>query len=271
MKASEYNQFSPSLKRMLKPDERATYRVLSVRPDPDNYGKFLVPAAHLIRPTDIIYDKVKNEYITIAAIDRVDNEGNPVFLDIVFTAQNLGYIFLNGNNPTHQKIYQFLELTNSNASNKDRNQDTEPIFQRIDTQKEAKEERAMRKLIVKAVNIALELDDLKVKEVSMALGIDAETIDEVRNQLEDYAEENPEDFISVVERASLGAESVLKEAVKRGIIKNNVNSQVFEWTDTEKEIYKYKKGPNKNYFKELADYLEENNPDELNAIKTRLG
>jgi hypothetical protein len=46
---------------------------------------------------------------------------------------------------------------------------------------------------------------------------------------------------------------------------------MFEWADTEKEIFKYKKAPNKNYIKELADYLEENNPDELNAIKTRLG
>jgi hypothetical protein len=124
---------------------------------------------------------------------------------------------------------------------------------------------------VKAVNIALELDDLRAKEVAMALGIDAESIEEIRNQIEDYAEENPEEFMGVAERASLGTESLLKEAIKRGIIKNNVNSQVFEWTDTEKEIFKYKKAANKNYFKELADYLEENNPDELNAIKTRLG
>ena len=105
----------------------------------------------------------------------------------------------------------------------------------------------------------------------MALGIEAESLEEVRNQLEDFAEINPEEFMTIVERASLGVESVLKEAIKQGIIKNNVNSQMFEWTDTEKEIFKYKKSPNKNYIKELADYLEENNQDELNAIKTRLG
>jgi hypothetical protein len=43
------------------------------------------------------------------------------------------------------------------------------------------------------------------------------------------------------------------------------------WTETEKEIFKYKKASGKNYVKELAEYLEENNPNELNAIKTRLG
>jgi hypothetical protein len=271
MKVDQYNQFSPSMKKMLKPDERASYRVLNVRPDPDNYGKFLIPAAYQIPSTDVVFDKTKGEFITIAAIERQNQEGNAEFLNIVFTAANLGYLFLNGNNPTHQKIYQFLELCNYNESNKDKNPDVDPMFYRVDTQKEAKQERANRKLIVKAVNIALELDDARVKEVAMALGIEAESIEEVRNQLEDYAEYSPEDFMAIVERASLGAESVLKEAVKRGIIKNNVNSQVFEWTDTEKEIYKYKKAVNKNYFKELADYLEENNPDELNAIKTRLG
>lgn len=271
MKVEQYNQFSPHLKRMLKPDERASYRVLNVRPDPDNYGRTLIPAALQIPSTDIIYDDKKGEFINIAAIERQDEKGEAVFLNIVFTASNLGYLFLNGNNPTHQKIYQFLELSNFNASNPNRSSDIEPFFARIDSKKEAQDERAMRKLIVKAVNIALELDDEKAKEVGAALGIEAETIEEVRNLLEDYAGDNPKEFLEIVERASLSSELILKEAVKRGIIKNNVNSQVFEWVETEKEIFRYKKAPNKNYFKELADYLEESNPDELNAIKTRLG
>jgi DNA-binding helix-hairpin-helix protein with protein kinase domain len=169
-------------------------------------------------------------------------------------------------------MYQFLELCNYNGSNKDRSEEKgDPVFYRVDNKKEAIEERSTRKLIVKAINTALELDDAKAKEVGMALGIEAESLEEVRNQLEDFAEINPEEFMTIVERASLGVESVLKEAIKQGIIKNNVNSQMFEWADTEKEIFKYKKAPNKNYIKELADYLEENNPDELNAIKTRLG
>lgn len=271
MKADQYNNFSPSLKRMMKPDERATYRVLNIRQDPDNPGKFLIPAAYQIPSTDVIFDEKKMEFVTIAAIERQDNEGNAVFLNIVFTAANLGCLFLNGNNPTHQKIYQFLELCNYNESNPNRNSDSDPIFSRVDTKKEAADERTMRKLIVKAVNLALELDDSKAKEVALALGIEADSMEEIRNELEDFAGENPNDFLTIVERASLGAEAILKEATKKGIIKNNVNSQVFEWTETEKEIYRYKKVANKNYFKELADYLEENNPDELNAIKTRLG
>jgi len=93
MKASEYNQFSATMQRKLKPDERATYRILNVREDPDNYGKFLMPAAYQIRSTDVVYDKTKGDFVTIAAIDRVDNDGNPVFLNIVFTASNLGFLF----------------------------------------------------------------------------------------------------------------------------------------------------------------------------------
>lgn len=271
MKASEYNQFSPKMERKLAQNERATYRVNNVRPDPDNYGKFLMPSALQIPSTDVVYDKDKGDFVTIGAIERTDNEGNPVFLNIVFTSSNFGYLFLDGKNAVHQKIYQFLELCNYNDSNPNKNGEAETFFHRVDNEKEAKVERATRKLIVQAVAMAMELDEKRAKETAMALGIDGESIDEIRNLLEDYAEDNPEEFMVVANRASLSIESTLKEAVKKNIIKNDVNLQAFVWVETGKEIFKYKKAPNKNYFKELADHLEENNPDELNAIQTRLG
>lgn len=274
MKAVDYNKLSTKMERKLAPNERATYRVKGVRPDPDNYGKFLMPSALQIPSVDIIFDKETKEFVTIAAIERSDTDGNAVFLNIVFSAGNFGYLFLDGKNPTHQKIYQFLELCNYNESNPDRNDENgekEVQFFRVDTKKEAIKERSERKLIVKAMNLALEMDDKKAKEVAMALGIPSEDIDEIRNDIEAYAEDNPADFLDVAERATVEVESLLKEAIKKGIIVNNTNAQVFEWAETHKEIFKYKKSPNKNYVKELADYLEENNPDELSAIKTRLG
>ena len=274
MKASDFNNLSDKMIRKLAPNERAIYRVLNVRPDPDNPGKFLMPSALQIRPIDTILDKGTNEFVTIAAIERTDIDGNPSFISIVFTAANMGYLFLNGNNPVHQKIYQFLELCNYNESNPDRIKDDpeiEVLFSRIDAQKEAKTERNLRKLIVKAVNLALDLDDKKAKEVALALGIDAESNDELRNELEDYAGDYPEEFLEVVERASLANESGLKDAVKKNIIKNDVNASCFKWVETGKVIFTYTKGKDKNYFKELADHLLETNPDELEAIKSRLG
>jgi DNA-dependent RNA polymerase auxiliary subunit epsilon len=271
MKASDFNLLSEKMIRKLKPNERAIYRVNNVRPDPDNYGKFLMPSALQIRSTDVILDKGTNEFVPIAAIERTDIDGNPTFINIVFSATNLGYLFLNGNNPLHQKIYQYVELCNWNASNPDRNEEEESLFSRVDAKKEAIQERGLRKLIVKAVNLALELDDKRAREVGSALGIDAESTEELRNELEDYAGDNPEEFLEILERASLANETLLKDAVKANVIKNNINAQAFEWVESGKEIFKYKKAPNKNYFKELADYLEQENPDELIAIKTRLG
>ena len=271
MKASDFNLLSEKMLRKLKPNERATYRVLNVRPDPDNMGRFLMPAALQIPSTDIIYDKGKEEFVPIAAIERTDLDGNPVFVNIVFTASNAGYLFLNGSNAVHQKIYQYIELCNYNESNPDRNEEFETFFYRVDAQKEAKTERNLRKLIVKAVNLALELDDTKAREVALALGIDAESNEELRNELEDYAGDNPEDFLEVIERASLANETALKDAVKKNIIKNDVNASSFKWVETGKVIFAYTKGKDKNYFKELADHLLETNPDELEAIKSRLG
>jgi DNA-dependent RNA polymerase auxiliary subunit epsilon len=271
MKASDFNLLSEKMIRKLKPDERAIYRVLNVRPDPDNAGKFLMPSALQIRSTDTILDKGTGEFVHIAAIERTDLDGNPIFVNIVFNATNMGYLFLNGNNPIHQKIYQFIELCNANSSNQDRNDEIEAEFYRVDAQKEAKTERNLRKLIVKAVNLALDLDDKKAREVALALGIDADTTDELRNELEDYAGDYPEEFLQVVDRASLANETTLKDAVKKNIIKNDVNASCFKWVETGKVIFSYTKGRDKNYFKELADHLLETNPDELEAIKSRLG
>jgi DNA-dependent RNA polymerase auxiliary subunit epsilon len=271
MKASDFNLLSEKMVRKLKPNERATYRVLNVRPDPDNVGRFLMPAALQIPSTDIIFDKGKEDFVPIAAIERTDLDGNPVFINIVFTASNAGYLFLNGSNAVHQKIYQYIEICNFNESNPDRSEDFETFFYRVDAQKEAKTERNLRKLIVKAVNLALDLDDVKAREVALALGIDAESTEELRNELEDYAGDNPEEFLEVVERASLANETALKDAVKKNIIKNDVNASCFKWVETGKVIYSYTKGKDKNYFKELADHLLETNPDELEAIKSRLG
>jgi hypothetical protein len=271
MKATDFNLLSEKMLRKLKPNERATYRVLNVRPDPDNYGRFLMPAALQIPSTDIVYDKAKEEFVPIAAIERTDLDGNPVFVNIVFTASNAGYLFLNGSNAVHQKIYQYIEICNYNESNPDRNPEFETFFYRVDAKKEAIQERGLRKLIVKAVNLALELDDVRAREVALALGIEAESNEELRNQLEDYAGDNPEEFLEVVDRASLINETALKDAVKKNIIKNDVNAQAFKWVETGKVIFSYTKGKDKNYFKELADYLEQENPDELAAIKTRLG
>lgn len=271
MKASDFNLLSEKMIRKLKPNERAIYRVNNVRPDPDNPGRFLMPAALQIPSTDIIYDKGKEDFVPIAAIERTDLDGNPIYINIVFTATNLGYLFLNGSNAVHQKIYQYIEICNYNESNPDRNQEFETFFSRIDAVKEAKTERNLRKLIVKAVNLALDLDDTKAREVSLALGIDAESTEEMRNELEDYAGDYPEEFLEVVERASLANETALKDAVKKNIIKNDVNASCFKWVETGKVIYSYTKGKDKNYFKELADHLLETNPDELEAIKSRLG
>lgn len=270
MEAKLYNQFSPSMERKLKRNERAVYRVLNVREDPDNWGKFLIPAALQIPSTDTVYDKEKDDYTPIAFIERTKIDGSAIFGDIIFTGQNMGYLFLNGNNAAHQKMYQYIELSNYNASNPNRDTSVEPLFERIDSKKEAINEREIRKLIVKAVNFALELDDKRATEVAAALGIDGESIEETRNSLEDYATDHPEDFLEVAERATVEVEKLLKDAVKKGIIKNNVNASRFEWAETKKVIHQYKKSVGKNYIKELAETLEENNPDELQAIISRV-
>ena len=279
MKFNEYNKFSKQYEKVLKPGEYATYRLLNIKEnDPDNPGKPLIPAAVMIPSTDKIYDKKVEDFVDIAFLDRPDKDGEAEFGNIVFTRAGLGILHLNGNNAMHRKMYQFMEICNFNASNEDRNpQEGEPIFYKVDAKREAKEERTLRRLVVSAVNRAMEMKDDKIMETALALGLNVSGIEEARNKVEEFAEMDPEEFFELIQRASLEAESILKKAMQEGIIRNNINACQFEWIPIGEEpvkvIHTYTKSTDRkfDYIKDFAESLLETNPDELKAIKSRLG
>ena len=95
--------------------------------------------------------------------------------------------------------------------------------------------------------------------------------------VEEFAEMDPEEFFVLIQRASLEAESILKKAMQEGIIRNNINACQFEWIpiadEPMKVIHTYTKSKDHkfDYIKDFAESLLETNPDELKAIKSRLG
>ena len=271
MKAELYNNYSKELIKKIPRGSTVMYKLSDIQPDPDNEGRFLIPAYRNVPSTDEIYDPVSDDYVQIAYITNVKADGEAVLGEINFTRMGGGCIVLNGNNPTHQKIYQYLELSNSNLSNKNRVTSKTGFFKKADEKADAITERKERKIILQAMQKASNLNTDDVKFVASSLGMKLnKSEDELRNDVEEFAEFNPEDFLNITLQQTNRTESLVREAVDLRIITHNQKSGKFVWRESKKDIFTYKKKIGVKPFYEIAEYLQTENQEELEAIESRV-
>tara|TARA_R100000700_G_C3170287_1_gene144912 strand:- start:1384 stop:2220 length:837 start_codon:yes stop_codon:yes gene_type:complete len=271
MKAELYNNYSKELIKKIPRGSTVMYKLSDIQPDPDNEGRFLIPAYRNVPSTDEIYDPVSDDYVQIAYITNVKADGEAVLGEINFTRMGGGCIVLNGNNPTHQKIYQYLELSNSNLSNKNRVTSKTGFFKKADEKADAISERKERKMILEAMQKASNLNTDDVKFVASSLGMKLnKSEDELRNDVEEFAEFNPEDFLNITLQQTNRTESLVREAVDLRIITHNQKSAKFVWRESKKDIFTYKKKIGVKPFYEIAEYLQTENQEELEAIESRV-
>lgn len=269
MRADYYNKISSKLEKKLNRNETVTYRILNIRPDDENPGGFLMPYSVNVPSTDSVYDPGTDEWVDIAIINQVRADGEAVLGDISFEKSNAGTLTLKGSNPAHQKIYQYLEICNFNKSNPNRATSKMALFKKIDSKSDAEQERRDRLTYLEALNKAAALSDEDMRYVASSLGIKLRgTNVEIRNKVEEFAEEHPEDFLAVIEQQTNRTESLIHEAVDLGIITHNGRSGKFAWTESEEEIFEYKKRVGTKAFYEFAEYLQTKDAEQLQAIET---
>jgi len=271
MKAELYNKYSKELVRKIPRGSTVMYKLADIKPDPDNEGRFLIPAYQNVPSTDEIYDPNTDEYLPIAYITNVKADGEAILGEINFTRAGAGCLILNGNNPIHQKMYQYLELSNYNHSNENRATTVTAFFKKADVKADAKIEREERKMILLAMQKADELSVDDVKFVASSLGMRLnKSEEELRNDVEEYAEYNAEDFLNITLQQTNRTESLVREAVDLRIISHNQKSAKFVWRESKKDIFTYKKKIGVKPFYEIAEYLQTENQEELEAIESRV-
>lgn len=271
MKASYYNNLPKALVKSLKKDEIVMYRLTEIKPDPHNEGRQLMPASMNVPPSDEVYDEKSETYIPIAYITKVDPNGEAVFGDITFEARNAGFIILKGSNPSHAKIYQYLELSNYNASNKNRATGKSAFFKRVDEEADAKAKRETRRADFEAMDTAINMTSEDVNFVASALGMNMKYSEAVlRNQIEEYAQKNPKKFLAVASQKTNKVEALLREAVKLKILRHSADSSKFGWSDKAEALFTYKKTTGSKPYREFAEHLQANDSDTLSAIEVRV-
>jgi hypothetical protein len=235
-KTNLYNGVSESLvkKTMLKPGEQVVYRLYNMQKNPMNPEKIAIPSAKNVPPVDTIWDEEKSEYVDIACIKSVDAQGNHNFQEIFFYGNMAGHLILQGGRAFDQEIHTYLTLCDYNASKPNRDTTKEIIFERVDEEVKAEKESRTRNIRREALNAAADLTPEEVKDYAAALGKDdSKPVKVLRNELEEMADSQPEDFMSLINNKQAVMKATINRALKKNALVFNEEQSRFEWPNKE--------------------------------------
>lgn len=219
---------------MLKPGEQVVYRLYNMQKNPMNPEKIAIPSAKNVPPVDTIWDEEKGEYVDIACIKSVDAQGNHNFQEIFFYGNMAGHLILQGGRAFDQEIHTYLTLCDYNASKPNRDTTKEVIFERVDEEVKAEKESRTRNIRREALNAAADLTPEEVKDYAAALGKDdSKPVKVLRNELEEMADSQPEDFMSLINNKQAVMKATINRALKKNFLVFNEEQSRFEWPNKE--------------------------------------
>jgi hypothetical protein len=247
-----YNDISEDLKNaipQLKRGQKVKYRVVGSY-DVIRKKYKLLSSLH-IPATDVIMDPFTDQTVNIAMIERILPTGEPKFVDLWITDATGNVLILNGSNPKHQAIYNFIELCNFNVSNVNRDTSAQPLLEKADDidmfMRQTQKERA-RQAAVDVVRSMTndELIDYWKKTIDPNIAnsvyrnvakkeIDTRYLEYMRARTEVMASENPSRFIGT-EKSKMDDEYIsarIKVFKDRGMIKVDMRTGTWKYADDE--------------------------------------
>ena len=244
-KLGVFNDISPELFPKLPPrGTKVTYRFLETYEDPfSDDGVPVYKATLLIPPMSRTFDPIKSDWVEVGMVGGLDMFGNPESRTIrrewVKPQENGGYMVLTIGNSKDDELYQYLELASFNAANPNRDTTVKAILEKVDFEAEAKEARNEMKSRLEAVRKAMALDSKDLARYASILGFDIdETEEEIRFNIENFAHEDPFDFLDRMEDESFDIESYCSLALDKKIIFISKEDSRLKWSDTKGEIVK---------------------------------
>lgn len=222
----------------LKKGEKAIYRLVGIGPTPmDPTGKPAYPASRDVPSRDQVWDKEKDDWVDIAAVRSVDQDGKHKFHRIKFTKQQAATLILRGDVPSENEIHCYLALCNYNASNENRDTTKEAIFERVDEEKKAEQLSRSRNQKRIALNSVAELDAEQLKKYTAARGLDDTRKTAIlRDEMEAFADADPQGFMDLLNDKHAVMKAIFNRALKKGVINFNEEQSRFEWGGTKEAI-----------------------------------
>jgi hypothetical protein len=258
-----YNNLHEKTVPKLKRGEIAIFKLLGIKPDPNNEGRLLIPAGVSIPNVDTIYDPNKGEYVDIACISSVGVDGNAQLLDIWFRKESGGAIMCNGNNRIDQELYGYLMLSNRRSNNEHKANDAEPVYELIDTKSVAQKVRGERSKKLEAMTVAAQMSSEDVVETVASLGLnEKQDLELLREKLEAMAENDPESFLKVASNSNKTIKANVKRAIDQGVIIFDKAQNAFKWALNEEIIATIPRSTGSGHLDGFAGFLISNKKGE---------
>ena len=275
MKASDYNQYPEWMKKPF--NKMVIYTFYNIKPDPDNIGKYIMPNIYRFKLTDQIVvtdeDGKNARPIHIAYTNASNPDGSIVVGDdLFFSAEGFGRIVLNPKRASDHAKFMFMEYSNQNASNPNRDENISIVWKKEDLEVKAKASRVDRKSRKEAILEAVQLSPYMVEVLIDVLGSTSDkekSEEEQRDLIEDIAETDPKTFLAAVKSSLSEIISTTKKAKDLGIIKNDFKKQAFISQPDDEVIFSTKGLDKKKTYELFAKFLQEN-PKVLKTIESKV-
>lgn len=237
IKTDLYNNLSPEMLGKVRRGDKLIFKILKITKDPLNEGHLRMPSVTMIPTTDRVFDKSNNTYCDIACIRAVGAGGQLTYYDVNFTARSMGHMVLDTNTREGYEKAMYMVLSNYNLSNPDRDSGVQPLFELVDNKAKAKESRGNRKIRREALVAASKLTAAEVRTIIAAMGRDEKReMELLRDEIETFAEHNPEEFLKTSLSKDNEIKAVVKQATDEGIIQYNKQQSRYEWCSTTEAI-----------------------------------
>jgi len=257
IKTKEYNNVgeTPTIKR----GEVKVFQWLNVKDDPQNKGMKIMPSIAFVPTVDRVFDPSKDDYVDIANISNLGVGGKPVIKPITFSKATEGKLLLRGDKTGDKEIFEYLMMSNFNASNPNRDKTIRPLFELVEPNKKAKESRDARGLRREAMNVAAELSAAEVREFIASLNKDEKRdISILRDELEIMAEKDPKQFIALSKDKNKSIQANVKKAIDKKIIAFNKETSSYLWVSTGETIVQVPRSSKASYLQGFVNFVLSN-------------
>lgn len=148
------------------------------------------------------WDSKKEKFVPIGLIDAIDQNGTITRQARVYfnPMENHGFFTLTiGESAESDRLWTYLEMASFVEHDDEewrRDESEELIMRKVDNEKEAKRQRDKRNVRKHAMDMAYNMTDEEIVRTALIIPFDVnQSIENVRNLVEDHAEKNPELFL----------------------------------------------------------------------------
>lgn len=272
---AHFNDLSPKLREMLEEKVRSfgksvryKFDIAKPNPDPSKYnGDTIYPNTYTLDPTKFTIqdpyedrkEKSKSKVIALVHDESINEKGVPERFKKIRVSGSEKSILKLEVADRMEDFYaaMYMELHPKLKGGMFADKNTFQVVSRIDEQAAAKEQRTERSERLKALNAAQAMSDEELINFADAMQWDsADDVEILRNKTEELADTNPIYFNDLVQSKAVEYQSLIKQAMNKGLITFEYGEYKFVWTGNQQTITVLSPTGSKNEIEKMSEWMQ---------------